>query len=288
MNVLKFIKMNNLDYQPLKLSINGKEKKSLKIQDYYPKQNDFRKLPKNELIKRQEQNLDKVNAIAIHTDNLYIIDVDFEENEIYDQEAIDWVDKMKEILPWKKSNTKKRGLHLYFYPENKIDKKILKKFPFTGIEILTGQWAWTLKDSFVENFKDKIPVYNFLESKPKPKKESEPKPKKESEPKPKKEKDNTAQLILNMPKESVENYPEWFETLVKIKTLYGESYKEVANELSRKSSKYGNFEKTWNSINIKKREGVKMLDPAEDFYNLWKDNIVVNTYNGRIEIFSRV
>ena len=53
-----------------------------------------------------------------------------------------------------------------------------------------------------------------------------------------------------MPKESVENYPEWFETLVKIKTLYGESYKEVADELSRKSSKYGNFEKTWNSINI--------------------------------------
>ena len=99
MNVLEFIKINNLDYQPLKLSINGKEKKSLKIQDYYPKQNDFRKLPKNELIKRQEQNLDKVNAIAIHTDNLYIIDVDFEENEIYDQEAIDWVDKMKEILP---------------------------------------------------------------------------------------------------------------------------------------------------------------------------------------------
>ena len=277
MNVLEFIKMNNLDYQPLKLSINGKEKKSLKIQDYYPKQNDFRKLPKNELIKRQEQNLDKVNAIAIHTDNLYIIDVDFEENEIYDQEAIDWVDKMKEILPWKKSNTKKRGLHLYFYPEKKSDKKILKKYPFTGIEILTGQWAWTLKDSLVENFKDKIPVYNFLESKPKPKKESEPKPKKE--------KDTTAQLILNMPKESVENYPEWFETLVKIKTLYGESYKEVADELSRKSSKYGNFEKTWNSINIKKRNSAKILDPAEDFYNIWKDNIVVNTYNGRIEIY---
>ena len=134
MNVLEFIKTNNLDYQPLKLSISGNEKKSLKIDDYIPKQNDYRKLPKQELVRRHS-NLDKVNAVAIHTDELYVIDVDFEDNKEYEKEAIDWVEEMKKILPWKKSNTKKRGCHLYFYPEKKVNKKILKKYPLI-------MWIW--------------------------------------------------------------------------------------------------------------------------------------------------
>ena len=286
MNVLEFIKTNNLDYQPLKLYIKGDEKKSLKIDDYYPRQNDYRKLPKQELVRRQS-NLDKVNAVAIHTDDLYVLDVDFDDDKEYEKEAIEYVEEMKKILPWKKSNTKKRGCHLYFYPEKKAKKTILKKFPFVGMEVLTGQWAWSLKEGIVHNFKNEIPTYNILEmGLSKPKKEPKKEPKREIEPKKEiEENDTTAQLILNMPKESVEKYPEWFETLVKIKTLYGESYRETAKELSRKSSKFGNFDKTWDAINVKKREGVKMLDPAEDFYNIWKDNIVVNTYNGRIEIY---
>ena len=97
------------------------------------------------------------------------------------------------------------------------------------------------------------------------------------------------ELILNLPVEKVEKYPDWWDTLLWIKKTFGEEYKEEARTLSKKSSKNGNmFDETWDKIKVTNSKTNcldEIVSPANDFFELFCDNVVVNNYEGKNEVY---
>ena len=243
MNILEFVNKFNLDYQPVDIEITKDCKK------FHPtspaKTNDFR----NPKITREEINrriaVYQFDHIAIHTNKKFCcIDVDFIDGKEYSQESIDWVNEMKKVLPYKKSTTKNRGLHLFFIDDgNKFTKVIQKQTPFEDIEILTGQWAWSAVDSEILNIGNIIPkmkIPSFKNCK-EVSQTIDIDIVKDAVDTVKEVVDPILNWIENLPTTKVDNYTDWFETLCAIKK-YGEQYKEAAHELSKKSSNYGKFE----------------------------------------------
>lgn len=288
MKITEFVNKFNLDWQPVDIEITKDGKK------FHPtsaaKTNDFRNpnITKDEINRRIA--VYEFAHIAIHTNKKFcVIDVDWQEGKEYSQESIDWVNEMKKILPYKKSTTKKRGLHLFFLDDgNKFTKVIQKQTPFEDIEILTGQWAWAAVDSEILNVRDSIPKMKI--------------------PSFKKCKEVTETIdidivkdtvdtvvdvvdpildwINNMSISKVDKYSDWWDTLVAIKK-YGDQYKEAAHELSKKSSNYGKFEETWNAIKCDNKPSLldSIVKPAQDFYDIFGKNIVVNTFDGKREVY---
>ena len=306
MNIVDFVKKFNLDYQPVDIEI-------IKNGDIYEKKlhptsaaktNDFRnkKISKDEINRRIA--VYEFDHIAIHTNlKVCVIDVDFEDDKEYSQESLDWVEEMKKILPYKKSTSKKRGLHLFFLDDgNKFKKVIQKHTPFEDIEILTGQWSWEAVNSEILNVSDSIPkmkIPSFKKCKEvteiididivKDAVETvkEVVDKVEDNFATSKGEDPILNWIKNMPVSKVDKYQDWFETLVAIKK-YGEQYKESAHELSKKSSNYGKFEETWNAIKCGGNKNSlldSIVNPSQDFYNIFGKNIVVNSFDGKKEVY---
>ena len=133
MNTIEFIKKNNLQYQPIRIDSKKKvtgpkypEGKLLVL----PSCNDSKDTCEN----RIENFGYESEHIVIHSSkNLCVIDVDLYEKgdtkysgELSD-DAEEWVEDMKLILPWTPSTTKPRGLHLYFRPDNAVKKFIKTK-----------------------------------------------------------------------------------------------------------------------------------------------------------------
>jgi phage/plasmid-associated DNA primase len=288
MNIIDFANKYNLNWQPIELIITKSQTKENRW-DKTPNmnitkalQNDFRNgITQEELLERKKI---KASHVAIHTDtNLFVIDVDFKDEEEYSEESLEYVESLKKILPYKKSNTLKRGYHFYARNKNQILQHIMKHTPYPDIEILAGQWAWEHRDSNIKNVGDEIPFYEI----PNIKNNENIKMNVE-----KLEYPNTdpivVEMILNLPVERVWDYKEWFKTLVWIKKTYGESYKKVADELSQKAEdKYGKFDETWNSIKVSKVNNnlPDTVCPAIDFYNIFGKNVVVNNYEGKNEIY---
>ena len=138
MNLINFLDSNKIKWFP----INVNEKKI----PSYPKeynsicdQNDFKKLTNEEIIYRQ-QYLSKCNAIAIDTSEVAMIDVDYKDHVDYSNEdGYKWIKSLETKTPWKKSNTKIQGKHLFIKPNIKpIKNRIQTKYK--DIEILCGQW----------------------------------------------------------------------------------------------------------------------------------------------------
>jgi len=297
MNIVDFVKKFNLDYQPVDIEIikNGDiiEKK------IYPtsaaKTNDFRnkKISKDEINRRIA--VYEFDHIAIHTNlKVCVIDVDFEDDKEYSQESLDWVEEMKKILPYKKSTSKKRGLHLFFLDDgNKFKKVIQKHTPFKDIEILTGQWSWESVDSEILNVGDSIPqmkIPSFKKCKEVTEiididivKTAVETVKEVVD----KVDDPIINWIENMSVSKVDKYPDWWDTLCTIKK-YGEQYKEAARILSNKSENRGKFEETWNAIKCGGNK-TSLLDsivnPSQDFYDIFGKNIVVNSFDGKKEVY---
>lgn len=285
MNIKDFAIKFNLNWQPVEVLIT-KSSSPKREWDKNPNMNitkamdnDFREgISQEELEERR-----KIDAshIGIHTDKeLCVIDVDFEEGEEYSKESQDYVKSLKKILPYKHSNTKPLGYHFYFRNKTQtFSKGRIPKTPYPGIEILCGQWAWERKDSNIKNVKDEIPYYVI----PKIKNEGDNKM------------DETyshldqknVEMILNIPVEKVDEYQDWWDTLCWIKRTFGESYKAVADELSHKSKKYGKFEETWNKIKVNNNTSLNeiIINPALDFYKLFGHNVIVNSFDGRNEIY---
>jgi len=296
MNILEFVKKFNLNWQPIEIIITPSDKPNKefdKKQDFVscplPRTNDYRKknISKEELKRRQETYA--FNHIAIHTSkHLCVIDVDFEDNKEYSQESLDWVEEMKKVLPYKKSTTRKRGLHLFFIGNGngfKGDRQ--PDTPYEDIELLTNQWSWEAVDSEILNVGDSIPKMKIPSFK---------KCKEVSETIDIDEVVETAvetavdpilEWIKNIPISKVDKYPSWWDTLVAIKK-YGEQYKEAAKELSNKSENRGKFEETWNAIKCGGNK-TSLLDsivnPSQDFYDIFGKNIVVNSFDGKKEVY---
>ena len=312
MNIVDFCKKFSLNYQPVELILTPSKKEKNRIdkrQDFdvcNAKTNDFRNpdINKEEIERRKNYSF---NHIAIHTDKkLCVIDVDFKDDIEYSQESIDWVEKMKLVLPYKKSTTLKRGYHLYFINDNNIfniDK--LKHTPYFGIEILAGQWAWEKADSVIYNVGEVIPKMKLPNTKNNIEMTIAKKDNNNSLEKSLSKKDNNNSLekslskkdnnmdpvvlewIRGMEAKHVHHYDDWFKVLCKIKKC-GEQYKEEADILSQKDKKqYGDFEKTWNKINVNTNNSIlnNIVCPATDFYDLFKDSVVVNCFDGKNEVY---
>ena len=308
MNIVDFCNKYALNYQPVELKFgvndNGKPTKVIDTNTCVAKQNDFRNPNISKTILEDRKNL-ITDYIAIHTDkNIGVIDVDFEDGVEYSKESIEWVEKMKEILPYKKSTTKTRGLHLYFVSKDNdhLTEYRNEDSPYKDIEILLGQWAWEKNDSLIYNIKDsipemKIPKFNIckemeIEIKLSDTNETESEDL-EGEGEEKILDENSDDPIISwiskIPTTQVDKYPEWFKTLCSIKK-YGEEYKEAARELSNRSENRGGFDKTWGNIKIKdsKKPNTELensVNSSKDFYDLFGKNIVVNNFDGKKETY---
>lgn len=279
MNIKEFAIKYNLDWQPIELLITKKDDVKWNKQPNNnitkAKDDDFRNgISQEELELRRKMD---VSHVAIHTNKeLCVIDVDFEDDKEYSNESINWVESLKKILPYKKSTTKKRGYHFYFrnngqpFPVNRN-----KHTPYPDIEILSGQWAWEHKDSTIKNVGEKIPFYEIKND------ENIKMVVEKSE-------NLISKLILDLPLEKVDKYPEWWDTLCMIKQKFGDEYKEDARTLSRKSSNFGKFDETWDKIKVKNSKTIcldEIVSPPNDFYELFGDNVVVNNYEGKNEVY---
>ncbi len=282
MNIIEFVEMFNLDSQPVNVEIRNGKKRLLPQK---AKQNDFRNknIKREELLERKE-NL-KYDYTAIHTNkNMCVIDVDFEDGKEYSNESLEWVEEMKKQLPYKKSTTKARGLHLFFDgSKNKFKKMRLPNTPYPDIEILAGQWTWEKNDSVIYNVGDTIPMLEITTKKENLTNNENFTTSSESE-----NTTNTTDLIEewinNIDVSKVDSYVEWFDTLCKIKQ-HGEKYKEAARRLSQKSKNYGKFDETWDSIKVEDNIFNKVVSPSTDFYNLFHTNVVVNQFDGKTEVY---
>ncbi len=299
MNILEFVNKFNLNWQPIEIIITPSDKPNKefdKTQDFVscplPRTNDYRKknISKEELKRRQDTYA--FNHIAIHTSkHICVIDVDFEDDKEYSQESLDWVEEMKKVLPYKKSTTRKRGLHLFFIGNGngfKGDRQ--PDTPYEDIEILTNQWSWESIDSEILNVRDSIPkmkIPSFKKCKEVTETIDIDIVKDAVDTAVESVTDPILNWIQNMSIQKVDKYQDWFETLVAIKK-YGEQYKEAAHELSKKSSNYGKFEETWNAIKCGGNK-TSLLDsivnPSQDFYDIFGKNIVVNSFDGKKEVY---
>ena len=289
MNIKDWAIKNDLDWQPIDITITRQSpdedwRKVINHNVTKALQDDFRNgISQEELEQRRKV---KASHIAIHTDkNLCVIDVDFKVGEHYSDESKAFVESLKEILPYKKSNSKELGYHFYFIADGQTFPLCRNEhIPYPDIEILAGQWAWERLDSNIRNAElgiptFKIPNYNNELNKM----ESESTDHSPSlDP-------SIVEMILNIPKEKVYTYPAWFKTLVMIKTKFGEEYKDIADELSKKAGnkKYGKFNETWDKIKVKKTSNNldDVFSPAQDFYALFGKNCVVNNYEGKNEVY---
>ena len=298
MLTIDFIKKHNLQYQPIDID----DKKKV-IGPLYPNGKKGEYPSCNDSIQtchdRIEQFGYETDHIAIHSSkDLCVIDVDLFERDDpkysgeLTEEAEDWVEDMKLLLPWSPSTTKPRGLHLYFRPDKDVKKFIKSKarhpdFPYKQIEILSGSFVF---ESLTKKFNncnsipmlttDKIP-YDFVE---KPVvslsiNKSIKKSKKKSKI------DKAVDLLTAKQADLPRN--QWLPILSQIK-FHGESYKEKAREWSKTSSRYKNdndFDTTWDFLTPKKPLVESTVSDSEEIYSefntIFGDNYIINHFDGK-------
>ncbi len=118
MNIIDFADEHSIKWFPLNVKVTkeGKIPSYPKEYNAKPDFNDFKKLDQMQILERQEH-IDKCDCIALDTNEIYIIDVDFEDDIDYEKEYPDsynYVEQLiKDGIPYKKSNTKKHGKHFF-------------------------------------------------------------------------------------------------------------------------------------------------------------------------------
>lgn len=303
MKIKDFFDCIGIKYQPIELEIKGKEKKIIAPKVYCPTlgklkiivdTNDKDNLTDEEF-KDRNDNYGELNHLVGHTTKYFcVIDVDFEDDYIPPKEVVEWIELMKSKYPYKKSTSKKNGLHIYFINDGAIElyKDRTPHTPYKHIEILGGCMVYEKKDSEIINFhsvnKMKMTDLELIDYKlpiemdiTKPIKEKSlvivDKPKtKLITPLLKGDEleayNIVSDWILSLTK--IDDYLEWWDTLKTIKHLVGDKYKSVADELSKKSNNYGKFAETWNSIKYN-----DFIDPHIDFYTIFQDSMVINSFD---------
>ena len=158
MNIVEFAKINNILWQPLTLN-DDKEMVGRRIKSTdYLRDNDY----------FHEVQQIKGTHVALHINDYFVVDVDFYDDYLPPKDAIEWINELKKKYPYKKSTTKKQGLHIFFKPTKKLreqlkDKQRFTNYPFENVEILTNKnWTFELADSNIFNFNKKIPTLNKM------------------------------------------------------------------------------------------------------------------------------
>ena len=166
MDIIEFADINSIKWFPLNVKITKDGKIPSYPKEYNAKcdQNDFNTLDQMGILDRHDY-LDQCNCIALDTNQIYIIDVDFKDDIDYEKEhpeAYQYVEKlMKDGIPYKRSNTKKKGKHFFIKSTKNIEGN-RSQLKYTDIEILTGQWAFSTKTRKVKNG-EKIKDYDLTD-----------------------------------------------------------------------------------------------------------------------------
>ncbi len=249
-----FLSNNNINYFPISIRIKEDGKKELvKINGRFPKTTDFNSLSVQEIKERQKT---KLSHIAIDTNNIYHIDVDFKDDIEYSKEEIDFVNELKAKCPYYKSSSKERGLHIFFKSKNVIDNNS-KKLKFLkdkehSVELLSGLWGWCKSDAIVYNSNYNIPTLDLEEyyhKKEIKKVSSKSKIKKEIKKINTISYTNTDNEIIGIAKniniEYLDDYDTWTRIIWSLSS-YKKTMKNTAILISKKSTKYN--EETFNKI----------------------------------------
>ena len=310
MIIKDFFNELQIKYQPIEIEIyfeNGiKKKRLLGPKEFNPElkriefifdSNDKDNLSDEEF-RRRNENYSDMSHLAGHTDKrVCVIDVDFEDDYKPPLEVCDWLELMKSLYPYKKSTRKKNGLHIYFINNGAIEVfgNRMGHTPYKHIEILCGSLVFEDKNSEILNFTTikrmttndlqivelNDPIEIVIEKpvkKPITSLSQMPLVKLTKVDNKKLKGDELeayniiSDWILSLTK--IDEYKEWFETLVLIKHLVGDKYKSVADELSHKSSNYGRFNETWDKITYN-----DYCDPFVDFYTIFQDSMVINSFD---------
>ena len=135
MDILEYLKKNDILWEPVRILNEGGKKKTVPFATFTPKTNDYIKLTKEEIIKRQ-QTEEPYDTIGIFTNDVqqYDIDVDGYDNKLF------------ENTPYFKSVSKK--LNHYFLKVSGTDKD---SYEVRGGDLLCGKWSFCKKDAKVYN-----------------------------------------------------------------------------------------------------------------------------------------
>ena len=322
MKIKDLIKQKDILYQPVELDfqdgkkvINGpyhfckKTKKQI-----FPTCNDT-----EEIIRERCRNADlpSYTHIAFHMNhNLKCLDVDWDEGYEESDNARAFVEYMKDNYCWKKSTTRKRGLHIFFKPckdiikwfEEKAVEKNSKGFsfketPYPHMEFLSKSFCYEDLEAEVYNYdallKDKqfsltklkaqAPDFNYRIIK-------DSKVLKQKEKSVKIKMDKVQKAISLLTKEQADqSKPEWIKLISQIK-FHGDSYKEDARTWSKLSTiKYDGdtkFDKHWTDAKVYKF-GLPLKKVANeecagyvylDFFEIFKNDWWINKIDG-VEVY---
>jgi len=220
MNIIDFLNLHDIKWEPIKLKISKDPKKTTKLkkvpiqhQGYLALQTDFADLPEEE-IKRRQELIPHFEHIAIDTSVIYQIDID-------DDKRLPQFEHLLETCPYYKSVTK--GLpHIFVKSSKQFPNQRTDYFDKT-VDLLTGQWGWASKNVEVFNPENLIePDISFLKKEESKKQRKPRKTSNNQSPKitvatnpllfntPEPDQwDEVVHLIHKLPEERAEGYTSW-------------------------------------------------------------------------------
>ena len=226
---------------------------------------------------------------------IYVLDVDWPNDYKPSNEAQEFIDYMKRNYPYKVSTTKKRGLHIYFIATKSLESAMeldypgyygarLEDYPYPKMEILRNCFCLEKYDTKICCNKKDMSIsklskdtmektgYKFTTKKVNKKIIEIRKLTKEE---------------ADLPK------PDWLRILRKNYSK-DDDVKEECRIWSKKSTtKYNSdasFDKDWKFVShkettSKKEEETYATEIHQDFYEIFKNNYIINIYEGEMDSY---
>lgn len=297
MQILEFLKVNNIKWFPLELEVtkrsDGSFNKIPKYSNLYasqPTMNDFKTISLTELKKRQDL-VEHFEYIAIDTTHVNHIDVDFKDDKEYDESTIEYELNLKNELPYFKSITKKKGKH-YFFKNTENIKKRRFQTEYEDIEILNGQWSFCKLDCKVKKSKRGIikksikliseaniseaNIINYdNEIKNNKMKASDEELEEETK---------LYQMSNIISLKYLDSYDDWIKIIWALRNDNENNYK-LAKQISMKSTKYQEkcFNKIWNcaenyNITLGSLFHFAKISNEKEYFNIISNQILKNEY----------
>ena len=263
---------HGIKWFPIRLKIENGEKQLLPIKHecyahkthYMPSQNDFVDCSEEVLQERQRLFSLQCDHIAMDTSTFYHIDIDTPDydKKVYDELAL--------YAPYFTSTTKPYGKHiLVIAKDNYLPSSKRPQTTCPGVEMLCGQWSYAPKNGIMFNADKPIPEYDIesILAKKETKKQTLPTQTivaESTESATAQCKDNNDlenytkfQLMKDcFCKDRLNHYAEFIRFTICVKLCFGDSGKQLWDEICKKSSKY-NREKNneiWNELSLKKEK----------------------------------
>jgi len=298
MDLVNFLEENNIKWFPININENK--------QPSYPKeynakcnQNDFTTLSTEEILERQKYR-DICNAIAIDTNEIYIIDVDYKNGVDYTNSVgYDWIQNLKKNNSYKKSNSKIQGLHIFVKSNKKINNVRIQS-KYNDIELLCGQWAFAPDTNTIqrkvknpnalldlENIEDYFNINEESQKKGKKRKLSSVSIDSGNDSPPPTNLLSELGELINI--DYLDDYDSWTKLIWSLRNNSKHNY-DLAKHLSKKSKKYDekSFNKLWHNSKTGNSIGTfyyycKLSHP-EEYYKIKSKNLDV-TDRGLAQIF---